>query len=250
MLNEKFVESIKGLSEAGIKPEVLDIDGNQRIVVVGGKVIYTYRKDEPFGSISVSEFSSFVDAAIVLSKVAELSVVKVSTGGITICCDGNKPHKKATASLEFKDTAAFQCLQAWEKQPKSVATINKLLRTALVGTFDDRYISVFKQIEFARAGATVVSKTAHRDTMGKSVDNAVKSAAGDIPEVLSFLTPLLVNAPSEPVTLRYYVDVNHDNETIGLAAMGDFVNEAMRETVLALVERLRQELPTALVVAS
>lgn len=95
-----------------------------------------------------------------------------------------------------------------------------------------------------------VAKGAHRDTMGKSVDNAVRSLAGELPEVILFTTPLLQNAPCMPVDLRYYVEVDHDKEQIGIAAIGDFVAEAMRDTVAQLIDRLKDELPAALVVAS
>jgi hypothetical protein len=78
----------------------------------------------------------------------------------------------------------------------------------------------------------------------------VRSLAGELPEVILFTTPLLQNAPCMPVDLRYYVEVDHDKEQIGIAAIGDFVAEAMRETVSQLIERLKGELPAALVVAS
>ncbi len=250
MIDAEFVAAIQELAERGVKPELIDIGGNERMVIAGGAILERFTKDEAFGSTNVVEFSSLLDAAHMLVPKAEIAVIAVSRAGITLACDAHKPHKKANVKLEFALTAAFECLAAWESQARSVSTINKLLRTKLYGTFDDKLITIFKQVEFARAGSTTVAKGAHRDTMGKSVDNAVRSLAGELPEVILFTTPLLQNAPCSPVDLRYYVEVDHDKEQIGIAAIGDFVAEAMRETVSQLIDRLKGELPAALVVAS
>lgn len=250
MIDAEFVEAIASLAVGGVKPEIIDINDNQRIIVAGGAVIREFTKDEPFGETNVVEFSSLVDAALLLVPKAEQAVIQVKRDRITVSCDANKPHKKSHVSLLFQPTAAFECLTAWESQARQVSTINKLLRTKLFGSYDEKLITIFKQVEFARSSGTVVAKAAHRDTMGKSVDNAVRSLAGELPEIISFSTPLIQNVPCDPVLLRYYVDVNHDNESIGIAAIGDIVEIAMRDTVASLIERLKQELPSALVVAS
>jgi hypothetical protein len=250
MIDAAFVEEIRKMAEAGCKPELIDVEANHRVLVVAGKVIHTFRKDEPFGKTKVVEFSSLLDAAIVLVEKAEIAVIQVSNNGITLACDVHKPHDFASVRLDFQLTAAYSALLDWESRQKTVSAINKMLRTTLFGTFDDKLISIFRQIEFARAGATTVAKAAHRDTMGKTVENAVKSMAGELPEIISFETPLFLNAPCEPVTLRYFVDVNHDAEAIGLAAIGDAAAQGTRATVFAIIERLKQELPKALVLAS
>lgn len=249
MLDAAFVESIKSLAERGLKPELIDVDENQKVIVVGGQVIKTFTKDEPFGSLAVSDFPSFVEAAIYLVAQSEQAVVKVSPNAIKLICDGNKPHKTASVSLMLKEAEAYKCLMEWVNQPKSISTINKLLRTKLANTFDEKLLPIFKQVEFSRAGATMVTKTTHRDTMGKTIDNAVKSLAGEMPEFLAFTTPMLVNAPCESVRMLFYVDVNHDNETIGISPVGDEIDVAIRHTVHSLIERLESDVPTALVVA-
>ena len=250
MIDAEFVEAIANLAVTGVATSVLDVEDNKRIAVAGGAIIREFTKDEPFGSTSVVEFGSFVDAALLLVPKADQAVIQVQRDKIVLVCDANKPHKLARVTLQYKLTAAFEYLLAWESQSRQVSAINKLLRTKLYGSFDDKLITIFKQVEFARQSGTVVAKAAHRDTMGKSVDNAVRSMAGELPEIISFTTPLIQNVPCDPVTLRYYVDVDHDAEKIGIAAIGDIADLAMRETVASLVDRLKAELPAALVVAS
>ncbi len=250
MLDSEFVKTVAKLGIESVKPELINVEDNHTAVMVNGSIVHRFKKDEPFGNLTVADFNSFVVAATKLVALAETSVVRVTKAGIVLVCDDNKPHKKAKVELKYNPTAAYECLLAWEGNSYRVSSINKLLRTKLFSTFDEKYLAIFKQVEFARSGSTVVSKTANRDTMGKSVDNAVKSAAGDIPEVLMFQTQLLQNVPCEPVLLKYYVDVNHENETIGIAPMGDIVDRAMTDTVDYLVGNLTAHLSSALVVAS
>jgi hypothetical protein len=250
MLDASFVEAIKRIAEGAVNPVMLDIGDNARVIVAGGKILTEFTKDEPFGKLDVAEFDSFVTAAKTLIEVAEQSVVTVSDKRIYLCCDGAKPHKRASVELKFQLTAAYDCLLSWEANPRTVQVVNKMLRTKLVGTYEDYLTPIFKQVEFARAGATTIAKAGHRDTMGKSVDNAVRSSAGDIPEVITFNTQLLLNAPCKREKLAYSVEVDHAAETIGLAQIGDIAAQSMRETVSELVATLTQELPKALVVAS
>lgn len=250
MLNAEFVEAIKALTERGVKPEIVDMAENKRAIVIGGEIVETFKKDEPFGDLQVADFVSLVDAAYVLNAGAEMTVIKVCDNSISCCCDGNKPHKKASVRVAFKFSEAFTSLMNWMGAPKSVAAINKLLRTQLAGTFDEgKLLPIFKQIEFARSGATTVTKANHRDTMGKLVDNAVKSAAGEIPEFIAFTLPLFTNIPAEHVRLLFYVEANHDNETIGISPVGDTITSAEAAIVASLIDRLKEKIPTALVVA-
>jgi len=250
MLNAEFVESIKALTERGVKPEIVDVAENKRAIVIGGQIVETFKKDEPFGDLQVADFVSLVDAATLLNESSDQSVIKVCDNAIQCCCDANKPHKKASVGLVFKFSEAFTCLKNWMGAPKSVAAINKLLRTQLAGTFDEgKLLPIFKQIEFARSGATTVAKANHRDTMGKLVDNAVKSAAGEIPEFIAFTLPLFTNIPTEHVRLLFFVEANHDNETIGISPVGDTISSAEAAIVASLIDRLKEKIPTALVVA-
>ena len=250
MLNAEFVEAIKALTERGVKPELIDVEDNRRAVVIGGQVVKTFKKDEPFGDLQVADFVSLVDAATMLDESAEQTVIKVCDNAIRCLCDSNKPHKKAAVGLIFKFSEAFTCLKNWMGAPKSVANINKLLRTQLAGTFDEgKLLPIFKQIEFARSGATTVTKANQRDTMGKLVDNAVKSAAGEIPEFIAFTLPLFTNIPAEHVRLLFYVEANHDNETIGISPVGDTITSAEAAIVASVIDRLEEKIANALVVA-
>lgn len=250
MFNEKVIQEIAGLAMKAEGVRVIDVGDNQKAIVYGGKIIEKFTNNEAFGQLKVTDFGSFLSACERLIPKAETPVIKVGRDGILLSCDANKPHKFAQVCLNYSLTAAYECLVGWEQAAKGVPAINKMLRTKLFGTFDEKLIAIFKQIEFARQTAATIQKTAHRDTMGRAVDNAVKSSAGDLPEVITFSTRLWQNVPSEVVQLRYYVDVNHDAETIGIAATGDVVNEAIRDTIAALVDRLAGDFSAALVVAS
>jgi len=250
MLDSSFVEKIAEFAERGLEPTTIAINDNKKIIVIGDKIIQTYTVDEPFGKTHVAEFNSFLDAALFLVPKADTAVVAVQRDKLTLSCDANKPHKYAHVELKYAFTSAYEALKQWEGQPKSVAVVNKLLRTKLHDTFDESLVPIFRQVEFARAGSTTITKGTHRDTMGKSVDNAVRSLAGELPEAIRFTTKLIQNVPCDAVPLLYHVDVNHDAETIGINAIGDIADESLRITIQLLVERLKSELPEALVVAS
>ncbi len=206
-------------------------------MIVGGQIVHTFKCDEPFGNVNVSDFNSFIEATGML--LTDNAIITVSDKGISCVCDSNKPHLRASVRMEFERSQAVKALEDWETTPKSIGVINKLLRTKLAGTFDEKFLSIFRQIEFSRGSATRIEKSNVRDTMGKTVDNAVKSLAGEIPEYIAFDVLLFVNAPCVIGRYLYYIDVDHDNERIGISAVGDAAN-VTRATLSDIVLKLQQ----------
>ena len=249
MLDASFVESIQVLAEKAVKPETIDIGGGRRVILVGGQVVQEFAKDNPLESLTVGNYASFVDAVKYLLEVDGQTIIKVMPSGLLAFIEPTKPHAKTTVILEFLLTEARQALSDWSMTPKSVSQVNKLLRTKLYGTFPDSLISVFRQVEFSRSGSTVVGKAAHRDTMGKSIDNAVKSAAGDLPEEIAFTVKQFQNVPNEDVQLRFFVETNAESESLKLCSIGDTVEVALQLIIGDLVYKLAREFPDALVVA-
>jgi hypothetical protein len=248
VIDASFIQAIRDLAVNAIEPKLVDIDENQKAIFVGGQCVKIFAKDSPFGTMLVGDYSSFVEAVKYLSVVDGQTIITVNESMLRAEIEPTKPHVCARVQMTFDMTAALAALLEWERNAKSVAAVNKLLRTSLHGTFNEALLPIFRQVEFSRSGSTVVTKAAHRDTMGKSVDNAVKSLAGEVPEEIAFNLALYQNIPAHEATLRYFVEANAEAEAIKIAQIGDSLSYAVREIGTDLVIRLSSDFPDALVV--
>ncbi len=248
MIDASFVQAIRDLASSAIAPVMVDVDESQQAIFVNGQCVKIFTKDKPFGTMIVGDYSSFVEAVKYLSFVDSQTVISVNGGKLCAEIEPTKPHITTKVIMMLDMTAALATLVDWERNAKGVAAVNKLLRTALHGTFHESLLPIFRQVEFSRSGSTVVTKAAHRDTMGKSIDNAVKSAAGEVPEEITFKLALYQNVPVHEASLRYFVEANAEAEAIKISQIGDSMNGAVREIGTDLVNRLSGEFPDALVV--
>lgn len=250
MIDAAFVRAIADLAVSSVKAESFQIEEGKKIIVSGGQILATVPPDTGFGDLVVADFASFCAAVFELVEGADTAFLSVYKTHCAFTADPKRPDKRAHVTMRYATTAAFDTLCAWANCKYSVQAVNKLLKTSLYGTYEAHILSVFKQIEFSRSNSTVVAKATHRDTLGRSVDQAVSSRSGELPEFLTFTTPLFLNLPCGPVELEFYLDCDHSNETIGIAQCGDKLDRAVAETVTSVIERLQQTFPNLLIVAS
>jgi len=250
MIDASFIDKIQKLAEKCVAPVTVAGENGKKIIVVGGQVVATVDPDLGFGELVVSDFASFVDAVMSLNMTAEESILTVGRHSCTYVADLKQPNSRAVIRLHYRPTAAYAALMDWSSMKLGVKAVNSLLRTSLLGAFDESLLSVFRQVEFARSSATVVGKTVHRDTMGKTVDQAVKSSAGELPEFMRFTTPLFSNIPCASADLLCLVECDASNETITILPCGDCIDQVISATVRALIESLSKQLTDLLIVAA
>lgn len=240
MLNEKFVEAIKELAVNSMACEVVETP-NQRHVIFNGEELFEYDVPRPYGRSSVTDYTSFLDAVSeLLGKVgsSQRNIIRVKNDRIVFSVNEHDPHSKAEVEFPIHPTVAFIATLKLTEGPTALIKFNRMLRTELYGCFPDSYLSVFRQVEFSRSSQTTAAKAALRDTMGKSVDNAVRSKEGDIPETVVFDVQPYRNAPCVSVRLQLALEANHESETLSFFPVGDCITSAAEAARADLVNKL------------
>jgi len=156
------------------------------------------------------------------------------------------PHESDSASLSLERSAAYADLLDWCKSTRSVAQTVKGLRTKLAGTFDSGYVSIFSRLDFKRRNDGTKSAAHTGESMGKMVEAAAQSSAGEIPEVILFRVKLFAGMAISEHDLRFAVTVDPNAETISIAPVGDCIQDAHQATRVELLTRLKKEFPESL----
>lgn len=244
MLKE-FVGAIEELARSAAGAEIVDLPNNEMLVLYGNTVD-KYQRNRKTHKDNVASLQSLID----WSLDREDLVFKVSDVDVVVVSNRDMPHESDSASLSLQRSAAYADLLDWCKSPRSVAQTVKGLRTKLAGTFDSGYASVFARLDFKRRNDGTKSASHTGESMGKMVEAAAQSSAGEIPEVILFRVKLFAGVAISEYDLRFAVTVDPNAETITVAPVGDCIQDAHQGTRLELLARLKKEFPESLVIES
>lgn len=240
-----FVESIANLARSSTEPRTVELPGNKILVVVGDSV-ETHVKNRDTHNDKLVSLTSLIDWCVnradLTLKVANDYILATANRDIRIDSD--------TALLKLENSAAYADLLDWCKAPRTVAATVKGLRSKLAGTYDTSYLGVFKRLDFSRRNDVAKGVTHTGESMGKMVEMAAQSGAGEIPETLLFRCRLFAGIPTGECDLRFAVNVDANTETISITPVGDCIQDAHQATRVELVGRLKAEFEGALVLES
>lgn len=244
MLKE-FVESIVTLAKGSTEPRTIDLPGDKLLVVVGDTV-ETHVKDRVLHQDTIVSLTSLIDWCSGRDNLT----IKVANKVIHASSNRSVRIERDTATLMLEHSTAYGDLLEWCDSARTVAATVKGLRSKLAGTYDASYLSVFKRLDFSRKNDGSKSVTHTGESMGKMVEMAAQSGAGEIPEVLLFRCRLFSGIPTSECDLRFAVNVDANTETVSLAPVGDCLQDAHQATRVELVGRLKSEFENALVLES
>lgn len=244
MLKELY-QAIVSDANMAMKPQLLAIPGGQVMILAPGREPEVRDLDRKLHRDEVASVASLISWCETYDQ-AEL-VVKVFNDLITVDASRDLAHENDQVGLKLCHCKAFADLLLWIERPRSNAAVVTALRTWLYGTFDEKYLPIFRRLDFTRRndGSKSVSHTG--ESLGKSIEAKAQSASGEIPEVLSFNLRLYNNVLCPSVDLRFAVDVDANAELIKLTPIGDCIPDAFLATKRALVDDLESKLPNALV---
>lgn len=244
MLKELY-EAIVSDAHMAMKPQLLAIPGGQVMVLAPGREPEIRDLDRNVHRDKVASVASLTDWCETYDQ-AEL-VVKVFNDLITVDASRDLAHENDQVGFKLCHSKAFADLLLWIERPRSNAAVVTALRTSLYGTYDDKYLPVFRRLDFTRRndGSKSVSHTG--ESLGKSIEAKAQSASGEIPEVLTFNLFLFNNVICPSVDLRFAVDVDANAELIKLTPISDCIPVAFQVTKRAIVDDLQSKLPNALV---
>jgi hypothetical protein len=244
MLKE-FVDSIVGLAHKSKSPSCVDLPGN-KVLLLHGDTSETLEKDRKTHSDCVASLQSLIDWSYDRLDL----VFKVSDSGIVATSNRDYPHESDSATLSLEKSAAYADLLDWCKSPRGVSLTVKGLRTKLAGTFDPGYLSIFKRLDFQRRNDGTKSASHTGESMGKMVEMAAQSGAGEIPEVILFRVKLFSGLDISLYDLRFAVTVDPNAELVSITPVGDCIMDAHQGTRIELLSRLKSEFPESLVIES
>lgn len=240
-----FVDSIVALAHGSNEPRTVDLPGNKLLLQVGDSV-ETHIKDRQTHYDRVLSLTSLVEWCFDRENL----VIKVSDDGIFAVNNRDVPIDSDSALLSFERSTAYADLLDWCKTPRTVAATRKGLTSKLAGTHDMAYLNIFKRLDFTRKNDGSKSATHTGESMGRSVEAVAQSGAGEIPDVLLFRCKLFAGIPTSECDLRFAVTVDPNLETIALAPVGDCIVDAHQNTRIELVDRIKGEFESALVMES
>lgn len=167
-----------------------------------------------------------------------------------ILVHSKREHAHTTNMLRFdlKMTEAMIDLLAWANRPRTQQQVVTALRTTLAETFDDKYLPIFRRLDFSRKNDGSKSIAHTGESLGKSVEARAQSASGEIPEKLVFDVNVFSNINSLGVSLWFALDIDANIEQIKIEPIGDCIGDAYRLCAKTIVADLKRELPKALVV--
>jgi len=242
----EFLKSVSEMAVKAAKVQTVELPGNRMLVLNPDGSVEKFDKDRKTQHDRIASFTSLCDWA---SKYHLVDMVfKVSDLAVSVANDPDCPHDCDTAVMPLAKSEAYSDLLDWVQTPRAVRPLIKGLRTKLYGTFDDRYLAIFKRLDFSRKndGSKSVSHTS--ESMGRSVEIAAQSGAGEIPETLVFEVKLFDGLPIDSYELRFAVDVDANTETVAITPVGSCIAKAHQETRLEIISRLKAEYVNALVI--
>lgn len=246
MLKELYQQLVAD-AKAAVHPKLIELpQGNVLLHVPGGesKII---QKDPVLFNDIVSSVDSMLDWCGRLDE-GDL-FISVHQTYVLVQSKRDQAHTTDRLRFDLKLTAAMIDLLSWANRPRIQQQVVTALRTALADTFDDKYLPIFRRLDFSRKNDGSKSIAHTGESLGKSVEARAQSASGEIPEKLVFDVNVFSNINAPNVSLWFALDIDANIEAISIKPIGDCIGNAYRTATSAIVGDLKRELPKALVVA-
>lgn len=239
----EFVKAIVGLAKDSTEVKTIPIPGNLTLVRFPDGTVEKVENDPKLYRDSILSLGSLIDWI----GTGTNTHVMVSSNKVVATRNRSNATLMEIAVFNLLPTKAFACLNDWERNPCGQKVVVRNLRTTLDGTFDPKYLAIFRRIDFRRKTETTGVVGRAGESMGRSVEMSAQSVDGELPEVMDFSTPIFDGLAFPPEPLRYAIEVDVPNESIAIFSVGDTIADAIRSTRSELVERLKSYAPEALV---
>jgi len=248
-----IADAIKLLVELGRKSK--DV---QQVKLPGGRLLTLWGEDTEIGPMDApgikDELTTLADLERWLMDYATdegSPVVFVSATAIKAIVNRELPHERKEAWVSPERSPAFEALLAC-KQPAGVKhrEFVRMLRGPLAGTIDDKWLKIFRKMNFSRLAQTERGIAASGEKLGRSVETAAQSIEGELPETMTFTVDVwqLPELTRQPV--RCAVEIDAETETIRLLPVADELEQALDRARRQIVTWLNEHVPESVSVFS
>jgi len=244
MLKELYQQLVAD-AKAAVAPKIIEIPGGNVLLQIGSES-RVLQKDPVLFNDSVSSIDSMLDWCGRMNE----DELFISVHHTYILVQSKREYAHTTDRLRFdlKLSAAMVDLLAWASRPRTQQQVVTALRTTLDGTFDNKYLPIFRRLDFSRKNDGSKSIAHTGESLGKSIEARAQSASGEIPEKLVFDVNVFSNINSPGVSLWFALDIDANIEQIKIEPIGDCIGDAYRLCAKTIVADLKRDLPKALVV--
>lgn len=232
-------------------PYFVELGGRRRLMILKGTSEEIESEPKAL-TRSVSTIESI--ASVLRHEEAHdpevVSQVYVNETGIVAIIDQDDRTERVSMSFEYSS----QYLELLKlKSATSQKAFVTALRSHLYGccSYPD-IVNIARKIEFNRTSDGKTSIEHGRESLGRQVEMAVRSVAGDIPEELTFRVNLFA-VPSDlntQVELKFALDIDVSNSTLMLLPTGDNETRERQRVINEIAQRVEQLVPEGTLVVS
>lgn len=238
-MDHELAKYIVELGDAARKPEVLADNLRGRTLLIDGAQV-RIEKDRPLRKATLTTFRSLIDV-IQDAGICPSPEVYVSRTEVRVFPDRDDRHEKI--SLTIAHSAAWQSVSRCAGAGLSLKPKDAIrwLRHELQA--GEPVAAALAEIEFVRSSNTKMATGATRDTMGRQVDAAVKSANAIATEFIApirfSVTPGLEDIIVDVIV---FVELNFEQETVSFIVRADDLAKAGSLFEISVGNRLRSSL--------
>lgn len=211
-------EAIEKLAELGTTASGIEVKPlcNRKVLVRQGSEHSLMTTDAGPRNYRCDNCDSFVELTAALGHEP---IVFVDERAVTAVLDDDYRDDKVSMGIPY--SRAFNALGEIGKPCDQRLVIAKL-REELDGCTDSRFLAVIRRMDFQRSNDGRAHITHGRESLGKSVEAAVQSADGDIPEAIVMQFPAWAAIGFDStVAVKCAVTVDPVNEKIAVRPVGE-----------------------------
>lgn len=238
------IQKLRDILEDANAFHCMELPGNRVIVGRGSKTPEVFDKDRRNLDYAVASFASFNDW--VARYKTPKTTIEVDEDVVIAFADPES-HIRDSVRWSLDISKARGSLQRWMERPKTPKEVVRALRSTLFGLCDEKHLPVFRNLDFERVQQRREKLSHASESLGRSVEVAAQSTAGEIPEVIKFTVPWWDNVPIGLYNCKFAIEVDADNSTIGILPVGGCLEECRQRASLDLVESLKKQHPDVLV---
>lgn len=216
------------------KLEMIDIPGDPR------RKLVTFGSDKELLALPAPVRKHTVESLEDLVRLVKTcgsqvqAVIWHSADAVVAILDDADRHDRITMDLHESE----QMLALSSNMLFDQARLIRFLRVTLSGTGAERFVPVFRRLDFHRSNSAASSVKHGDESLGRSIEAKVQGTE-EIPEELTLAVPVYANMglrKAEPIRLAVEIDVS--NERFALTPLADQMQMARQNAQLFVREKL------------
>jgi hypothetical protein len=177
MLKELY-EQIVADARDSVAPSKMDLPDGKVLIIAPGLAPTILPRDTVRFKDQVASMTSLLDWCA--NEDTNGLVIKVMPSKIEATANRFDPSGSDSAQFNLEHSKAYVDLMDWVSRPRAIQDVVKGLRTALAGTFDEKYLPIFRRVDFSRKNDGTRSVSHTGESLGKSVEAKAQSSSGKV----------------------------------------------------------------------